>query len=74
MVKKKKNGVSIQKTPRKEKLIKEKNEYVPVSPKGQENIGNIREVAEILEDMQSEESQGDRKRVETQMGMSSRGS
>ena len=52
MVEKKQNGVSIQRKPRNEKQVKERHEYGPVNPKGQENRDNIREVGEILGDMQ----------------------
>ena len=72
MVKKKKNDVSIQRKPMSEKRVKEKHKYVPVNPKGQENRDNIRRVGEILGDMQPEQPQGDRKMVDTQIGMSSR--
>ena len=58
MVTEKKNGVSIQRKPRKEKRGKEKHEYGPVNPKEQENRDNTREVGEILGDMQSRATRG----------------
>ena len=48
----------MQRKPRKEKQLKEKHEYGPVNPKGQENRDNIREVGEILGDMQPRATRG----------------
>ena len=74
MVKGKKSGVSEQKKAEEREKGKKKHEDVPVNPRGQENKDNIRKVGEILGDMQPEGPQGNRNRVETQVGTSSRGS
>ena len=62
MVKKKKDGTSKQRKPRKEKRVKEKHMDVLVNPKEQENKDDIQEEGELLDDMLPGEPHGDHKR------------